>query len=281
MEKTFKIKLPNGEIATKQCYVANQGSKYNVIPVKYLSNLKYVDDKGDVKTLVGTLTHTVFWEDIETLITGFEFRFQDLTNTKERSVVFVDVNEKETYAIGTANFVLNFLTGKKDKFAIQRKDDDFSSYMDVDVLYDDINLGPLHGVVSLLEAKKDISVASSLYEAIRDMLSRISTDVGLQCAYLVDVTCTPLDKTTTDLLIPTIERFVGLSYYETKASRDPETSKMRTIGLGEKITEESMLFFDGEKWYHYTRGAQLFSHLLQMQKHLLNIARQSQLGEIG
>jgi len=48
--------------------------------------------------------------------------------------------------------------------------------------------------------------------------------------------------------------------------------------MGEKITDESMLFFDGENWYHYTRGARLFPHLLGMQKRLLSIAHRSQLG---
>lgn len=271
MEKTYEIKLPNGEVVTKSCYVANQGSTYNAIPIKYLSNLRYVNDKGEVKALVGTLTHTVFWEDIKTLITGFEFRFHDNTVIKERSVVFVIVNEKETYAIGTANFVLNFLTKKKGEFLIQRKDGDFSFYTDVDVIYEDINLGPLHGVTGLIAANKDLSVASSLYEVIREKLSQISTDIGLQCAYLEDVDCTPLDSTTMSILMP---------FVEGRTVRT-EVGKMVVVEMPDTATEGTMLFFDGVKWYHYTRGEQLFRRLLRTQRRLLNIARGSQFGEIS
>lgn len=278
MEKALNIKLKDGSIVTKPCYIANQGTRYNAIPAKYLANLKYVNNKGEVETLLGTLTHTVFKEVTNPLITEFEFRFHDLTTARENSVVFVIMDEKETYAIGTANFVLNFLKEDIGEFSLKRKEGDFSPYSGPDVFCGEINLGTLTEVANLLEANKDLKLAFDLYEVIRKNLLVVSTDTKLREALLGDVICTPMDKTTADILIPKIARLVSLSKYGSAASNEVGVGKMCVIDLALSIAEGSMLFFDGVKWYHYTRGEQLFSYLLQVQKRLLNITKGSQLG---
>ena len=278
MEKALNLKFKDGGVVTKPCYIANQGSKYKDIPTKYLTNLKYVDDKGDVKTLLGTLTHTVRGMDTEEAVTEFEFRFHILHAIKERNVVFVIMDEKETYAIGTANFVINILNEKLGEFSVRRNEENSSFYSRIDVLYGEINLGSLSDVIELLEARKDLASASSLYEAIRKDLLLISTDTARREALIGEVVCTPLDNNTMKIVAPIIESPLNLSRYGSRFTRDKtEHGKMRIIDTGSEISEKSMLFFDGVKWYHYSRGERILSHILQAQDRLLAIARQNKL----
>lgn len=282
MEKALNIKLKDGSIVTKPCYIANQGTKYNTIPDKYLTNLKYVDDKGDVKNLLGTLIHTVRGMDTEEAVTEFEFRFQDLNVVKEKSVVLVIMDEKETYAIGTANFVLNILMEDLGEFSLKRGGSDFSSYKTTTVFYGEINLGSLMGVVGLLQTKRNLKAASSLYEVIRKDLLLVSTDSERRTELLGDVVCTPLDKPTMDILAPMFENMTSYSRLGSSTGhKEVEHGKMRIVDISSSFCEESVLFFDGVKWYHYSYGEPFFRCLLQSQDRLLTIARNSQFGEIG
>lgn len=279
MEKALNLKFKDGGVVTKPCYIANQGTKYNTIPDKYLTNLKYVDDRGDVKTLLGTLIHTVRGIDTEEAVTEFEFRFHDLTVIKERSVVLVIMDEKETYAIGTANFVLNILMEDLGEFSLKRGGSDFSSYRTATVFYGEINLGSLMGVVGLLQTKRNLKAASSLYEVIRKDLLLISTDSERRIELLGEVICTPLDKPTMDVLAPIFENMTSYSRLSSGTGhKEAEHGKMRVVDISSNFCEESVLFFDGVKWYHYTYGESFFRYLLQSQDRLLTIARNSQLG---
>lgn len=279
MEKALNIRLTDGSIVTKPCYIANQGTKYSAIPTKYLTNLKYVDNKGEVKNLLGTLTHTVRGMGTEETVTEFEFRFHILDAVKERNIVFVIMGDKETYAIGAANFVINFLKEKLGDFSLRRNEEGSSFYGRIDVLYGEINLGSLSDVIELLDERKDLASASSLYETIRKDLLLISTDSARREALIGDVVCTPLDNDTMKIVAPIIESPLILSRYGSRFTRDKtEHGKMRIVDTGSEISEKSMLFFDGVKWYHYGRGERTLSHILQAQDRLLAIARQNQLG---
>ena len=56
MERNYEIRLPDGTVAIKPCFVANEGMLIEAIPSTYLANLKYVNSSGEVKELLGTLT---------------------------------------------------------------------------------------------------------------------------------------------------------------------------------------------------------------------------------
>lgn len=275
MERNYEIRLPDGTVAIKPCFVANEGMLIEAIPNTYLTNLKYVDSKGEVKALLGTLTHTVVKEDKTSRITSFEFRLRDLSRVKKSSVVFIKMSGNETYAVGTRNFVLNLLVGGERTFSLFQQEDERALATGVDVLYGEFNLGRIWQVVSKLAKKKDLSLVSNLYETIRKELLLISTNEVRRNQLMQDVICTPLDNETMKIVGPLIaSQNITLSKLRCEDSFEEDTKRMRVIEVLKPFDKKKALFFDGVRWYHYSDGYRILENLLEAQDDLMEIIKE-------
>lgn len=274
MEKILKIKFAGKGIIEKPCFIVNYGTLFTSIPYEYLTNLKYIADDGKVEPLMGTLTHTAVDESGSVYVTGFEFRTYDLRQLNESSVVLVKMSEKETYAFGTINFVLNFLIDDLKEFSLHGKRLGSSVYPDIEVHYGDFNLGSLRDFIPHMWGEKKFPFAESLYVVIRDNLMAISNDGKRREALLGDVICTRLDNATVEILLPMLE----LSC-ETLAKRfvnEPiniKEGKMLVLELSDVLDDEMILFFDGISWYRYSKCRHTLRYLLLVLGRLSSIIK--------
>lgn len=275
MERNYEIRLPDGTVAIKPCFVANEGMLIEAIPSTYLANLKYVNSSGELKELLGTLTHTVVKEDKASYITEFEFRFRDFSQVRKSSVVFIKMSAKETYAVGVRNFVLNFLMGGRRTFSLFQQEDMRPFATGVDVLYGEFNLGRIWQIVSKLREKKNLSMASDLYETIRAELSTLSTDAVRRGQLMHDVVCTPLDNATMEAVAPILEVY-DVSFLESKRGESSTTNRKKphAIEIRRPFTKNKALFFDGARWYLYSDGYRILENLLEAQDDLMEIIKE-------
>ena len=274
MERNYEIRLPDGTVAIKPCLVANEGMLIEAIPSTYLANLKYVNSSGEVKELLGTLTHTVVKEDKASYITEFEFRLRNFSHVRKSSVVFIKMSAKETYAVGVRDFVLNFLVGGRRTFSLFQQEDMRPFATGVDVLYGEFNLGRIWQIVSKLREKKNLSMASDLYETIRAELSTLSTDAVRRGQLMHDVVCTPLDNATMEAIAPILEVY-DVSFLESKHGEPSNTNskKPHVIEIRKPFNKNRALFFDGARWYLYSDGYRILDNLLDAMDDLMDIIK--------